>query len=129
MRCSVNLFVFGCGAACGQGLRTQFSMRMHFLLSAPSLQYYMLQGQIRFSLCHCDFVIFASCVLFVALISDFFGIEFAFKSTRRFFSLFRKPFFSPVTTDVRSVTKKFSKRKANFQNGVKCLLYETAQYV
>ena len=26
-----------CGAACGQGLRTQRSMRMHFLLSAPSL--------------------------------------------------------------------------------------------
>ena len=26
-----------CGAACGQGLRTQHSMRMHFLLSAPSL--------------------------------------------------------------------------------------------
>ena len=26
-----------CGAACGLGLRTQRSMRMHFLLSAPSL--------------------------------------------------------------------------------------------
>ena len=26
-----------CGAACGQSLRTQRSMRMHFLLSAPSL--------------------------------------------------------------------------------------------
>ena len=26
-----------CGAACGQGLRTQRSTRMHFLLSAPSL--------------------------------------------------------------------------------------------
>ena len=26
-----------CGAACGQGLRMQRSMRMHFLLSAPSL--------------------------------------------------------------------------------------------
>ena len=26
-----------CGAACRQGLRTQHSMRMHFLLSAPSL--------------------------------------------------------------------------------------------
>ena len=26
-----------CGAACEQGLRTQHSMRMHFLLSAPSL--------------------------------------------------------------------------------------------
>ena len=26
-----------CGAACRQGLRTQRSMRMHFLLSAPSL--------------------------------------------------------------------------------------------
>ena len=37
-RCSINLVVFECGAACGQGLRTQRSMRMHFLLSAPSLQ-------------------------------------------------------------------------------------------
>ena len=27
-----------CGAACGQGLQTQRSMRMHFLLSTPSLQ-------------------------------------------------------------------------------------------
>ena len=26
-----------CGAACAQGLRMQRSMRMHFLLSAPSL--------------------------------------------------------------------------------------------
>ena len=26
-----------CGAACGQGLRMQRSMQMHFLLSAPSL--------------------------------------------------------------------------------------------
>ena len=29
----------GCGAACGQGLRTQRSMRMHFWSSAPSLVY------------------------------------------------------------------------------------------
>ena len=28
-----------CGAACGQGLRMQRSMRMHFLLSTPSLVY------------------------------------------------------------------------------------------
>ena len=32
-----DLVVFGCGAACGQGLRTQRSMRMDFLVSAPSL--------------------------------------------------------------------------------------------
>ena len=37
MWCSVNLVVFGCGAARGQGLQTQRSMRMHFLLSALSL--------------------------------------------------------------------------------------------
>ena len=35
----MNLIVFVCGAgaACRQGLRTRRSMRMHFLLSAPSL--------------------------------------------------------------------------------------------
>ena len=31
-----------CGAACGQSLQTQRSMRMHFLLSAPSLAYSVL---------------------------------------------------------------------------------------
>ena len=36
-----------CGAACGQGLRTQHSMRMHFLLSAPSLQHIVRHSEIN----------------------------------------------------------------------------------
>ena len=36
-----------CGAACGQGLRTQRSMRMHFLLSAPSLVYTIQKRRLR----------------------------------------------------------------------------------
>ena len=37
--CELNYIWMRCGAACGQGLRTQRRMRMPFLLSAPSLTY------------------------------------------------------------------------------------------
>ena len=37
MQRELNCVWMRCGAACGQGLRTQRSLRVHFLLSAPSL--------------------------------------------------------------------------------------------